>query len=230
MKKRKFGIILMLLVVFIFSSSSSFAASNFSFSNKKVLILGDSLSADFGKYTQAAAKELNGKVTNKAERGKTLSYVKGKAAKTNSVLYNIKNDDWYKNYVSNYPYIIIAAGTNDYAWSAIDTDTVEKATTEIIKKLRKYNSNSKIIVVTPTRRWKNDGTERIGVKKYRTAIKNGCKDFKNVKVISGTSIVKSDEYKKFPKDDANGRLHPKESFAKKKMAKRLATKIKAISW
>ena len=190
------------------------------FLNKNVLVLGDSIQAGFGKYAVTAAKGLGAKkVTNKSVGGRTVSYIKGKASKTNSILYQLKHDSWYKKNVKNYKYVIIAAGTNDYSWGVISANKLQKDTVSTINYLRKYNKDSIIIIVTPLHRWAGKSYIK-GVEKYRQKMAAAAKGYKNIYVIDGKTIVKKNESKYFA-----DYVHPKTTFAKKTLAPRLITQI-----
>ena len=159
--------------------------------DKKMLVYGDSITNGYdalyssGTYVSQLSEELNVEVYNKAIGGEVFFPDLAKIKNP------IKPD-----------YILVAYGTND--WGTKEKEDFYIRCEKFYENISKNYPDSLIFAITPI--WRKDFS---GVRKFgdffdvENTIKNVCKNFKNIKVISGFELVPHDE-----KYFADLRLHP----------------------
>ena len=221
---------------------------------KTVLIVGDSIQAarnykKYGAFIQQACETLGAEaIANKAIGGATLANVYNDS-KT-SAYQQVMQEHYYKT-LGKYDYYFIAAGTNDYGGihgkgkadsgdkSSKEIDTSCGALNKMIKTIytdhkRATGKKPLIFVVSPIGRTaKTDRHSREddpnktfgkGLAEYRKGINQTASKYKYVVSVNGLKLATTEEMAL--KANSKDGLHPKASFAKNTIAKRLAKIIK----
>ena len=219
--------------------------------NKRVLIEGDSIQTNCGQFIKQSCSLMGAKsVRITAVRGASLGYNPDSRKGRNSVYYRISN--MTKEQLSQYQYIFISAGTND--WNNMKTDiglgdvdstderTIAGALNLMLTKIRNEAPKAKIVVVTPLHRYlyidvttgnryKRNCDMQMNLQGYtledcRRIMREVAGKYDNTYVIDGKTISKSHEMNslKYTKDY----VHPMPWYGKRVLSERFKHRLNTI--
>lgn len=213
------------------------------FAGKRVLIDGDSIQAEHGKYLTVALEELGAaSIENHARIG---AFLGNKKTDPNSVYFRMRG--MTDEEIRSFDCIFLAAGTNDfgavtnvgkvrvgdpYTFAPRATTTCGGLDT-IIRKIHAASPDTKIIVITPMHRFKgwvefpipavtdcDELENRWGstLADYRNAIAMTALKYPGVSVIDGKQLMTPEEAHSL--DCTVDYLHPRSNFARTVIAPR----------